>query len=77
MIARGEFAFLVAYSAQKLVKAGDDGEAEVYMLSKDVYAAVTWGLMWALIAAPFLFKCVGRAPTCMHACIPAAYALHA
>jgi len=64
MIARGEFAFLVAYSARKLVmvdassssgSASGSGEV-VYMLGEEEYAAVTWGLVWALIAAPFLFK---------------------
>ena len=26
------------------------------MLGDEPYAALTWGLMWALISAPFLFK---------------------
>ena len=40
MVARGEFAFLVALSASNMKL--PDGES--YMLSKDVYAAVTWAL---------------------------------
>merc|ERR1719149_599165 len=51
MVARGEFAFLVAYSASKMTM--PDGSN---MLSPPVYAAVTWALVWALIFAPFLFK---------------------
>jgi len=51
MVARGEFAFLVAYSASKMEM--PDGSR---MLSPPVYACVTWALVWALIFAPFLFK---------------------
>jgi hypothetical protein len=51
MIARGEFAFLVALQASKLKRADD-----TYMLREEVYASVTWALMCALISAPFLFK---------------------
>mmetsp|Transcript_37838 Transcript_37838/g.96082 ORF Transcript_37838/g.96082 Transcript_37838/m.96082 type:complete len:1041 (+) Transcript_37838:56-3178(+) len=51
MVARGEFAFLVAYSASKMSLS--DGKP---MLSPPIYAAVTWALVWALIFAPFLFK---------------------
>ena len=51
MVARGEFAFLVAYSASKMTM--PDGSS---MLSPPVYACVTWALVWALIFAPFLFK---------------------
>ena len=53
MIARGELAFMVALSASQLEVGAGTG---VYMLSKPVYAANTWGLLWALISAPFLFK---------------------
>ena len=52
-MARGEFAFLVAYSATKMTNPDAPGEA---MLESDAYAAVIWGLVWALIFAPFLFK---------------------
>jgi len=51
MIARGEFAFLVASIA-----AGMRDSSGVPMLGPDEYAAVVWGLVWALISAPFLFK---------------------
>ena len=51
MVARGEFAFLVAYSASKMTLS--DGRK---MLSPPIYAAVTWALVWALIFAPFLFR---------------------
>jgi len=51
MIARGEFAFLVALQASKLKRSDD-----TYMLREEVYASVTWALMCALISAPFLFK---------------------
>ncbi len=44
MVARGEFAFLVAYSASKMTM--PDGSN---MLSPPVYAAVTWALVGALI----------------------------
>ena len=50
MVARGEFAFLVAYSASTMTI----GDAP--MLREEVYAALTWALVWALIFAPFLFK---------------------
>ena len=50
MVARGEFAFLVAYSASTM-SIGDEP-----MLREEVYAALTWALVWALIFAPFLFK---------------------
>ena len=50
MVARGEFAFLVAYSASTMQIAGEP------MLRESVYAALTWALVWALIFAPFLFK---------------------
>jgi len=52
MVARGEFAFLVASQAFQLQK-GDTGER---MLGEDAYAMVTWGLVWALIMAPFGFR---------------------
>ena len=52
MVARGEFAFLVAYSAQTMQREGAEG----YMLTPKVYAALTWALVWALVLAPFLFK---------------------
>jgi len=55
MVARGEFAFLVAYSAQAMKREGA-GAGDEYMLGTDVYAAITWALMWALVFAPFLFK---------------------
>ena len=42
MVARGEFAFLVAYSASKMTM--PDGSS---MLSPPVYAAVTWALVGA------------------------------
>jgi hypothetical protein len=32
------------------------GAGDEYMLGTDVYAAITWALMWALVFAPFLFK---------------------
>jgi Kef-type K+ transport system membrane component KefB/glycine cleavage system regulatory protein len=51
MVARGEFAFLVAYSARNMELSGGG-----YMLSPKVYAAITWALVWALVFAPFLFK---------------------
>jgi len=51
-VARGEFAFLVASQAFQLQK-GDTGER---MLGEDAYAMVTWGLVWALIMAPFGFR---------------------
>ena len=51
MIARGEFAFLVAYQARQLTF--PSGQA---LLSQDVYAACTWALISALVSAPFLFK---------------------
>jgi len=50
MVARGEFAFLVAYSASTMTIGGEP------MLREEVYAALTWALVWALIFAPFLFK---------------------
>ena len=54
MVARGEFAFLVAYQAKEMdIKDTDPVE---YMMSDDVYAMVTWALVWALVSAPFLFK---------------------
>jgi len=57
MVARGEFAFLVAYQAQSLVMVGSyTNGVQDYMLSGKVYAAVTWSLVWALVSAPFLFK---------------------
>jgi len=53
MVARGEFAFLVAYQAKEMdIKDTDPVE---YMMSDDVYAMVTWALVWALVSAPFLF----------------------
>jgi Kef-type K+ transport system membrane component KefB len=80
MVARGEFAFLVAFSARNMrlsvgdsvatnatgasdesgsgagTSSGLSASEEQYMLSPDVYATVTWALLWALVSSPFLFK---------------------
>ncbi len=57
MVARGEFAFLVALSASKMtLPDAEDGGSGGVMLREEVYAALTWGLVWALVLAPFLFK---------------------
>ena len=53
MVARAEFAFLVAGEANALAYAG--GSRGATMLSDEVYAAVLWALLWALFLAPFLF----------------------
>eukprot|EP00316_Scyphosphaera_apsteinii_P000295 CAMPEP_0119320298 /NCGR_PEP_ID=MMETSP1333-20130426/52113_1 /TAXON_ID=418940 /ORGANISM="Scyphosphaera apsteinii, Strain RCC1455" /LENGTH=1000 /DNA_ID=CAMNT_0007326993 /DNA_START=77 /DNA_END=3079 /DNA_ORIENTATION=+ len=52
MVARGEFAFLVAYSARNMKMPNGNS----YMLQEEIYAALTWALVWALVLAPFLFK---------------------
>ena len=52
MVARAEFAFLVAVSATTMKRSGTPD----FMLTSEVYAALTWALVWALILAPFLFK---------------------
>ena len=52
MVPRGEFAFLVASQAYSL-KVGDTAER---MMSEGPYAQCVWGLVWALVGAPFLFK---------------------
>ncbi len=55
MIARGEFAFLVAYTARNMEVRDEDGNLST-MMGPDTYAMVTWALVWALILAPFMFK---------------------
>ncbi|CEL94064.1 unnamed protein product [Vitrella brassicaformis CCMP3155] len=47
MVGRAEFAFLVAQSAHQLG-----------LMSKEVFAYVIWGLLWATIITPFAFKYV-------------------
>jgi len=54
MVARGEFAFLVAYNAKEMKI--EDSDPTEYMMNNDVYAMVTWALVWALVFAPFGFK---------------------
>jgi len=54
MVARGEFAFLVAREARSLTI--DNTDPVEHMMTADVYAMVTWALVWALVTAPFLFK---------------------
>ena len=54
MVARGEFAFLVAVSARNMDYAG--GEPGETMISEGVFASLAWSLVWALIFAPFLFR---------------------
>jgi len=54
MVARGEFAYLVAETAQVTPYAGgDEGDT---MMSPDVYAATVWALVWATITAPLMFR---------------------
>ncbi len=54
MVARGEFAFLVAGEAAEM--AYDGGGAGQMMLQEETYAMVLWALLWALFLAPFLFN---------------------
>ena len=54
MVARGEFAFLVAVSARNMEYAG--GVPGETMISEDVFASLAWSLVWALVFAPFLFR---------------------
>lgn len=59
MVARGEFAYLVAEIARSLQYKGgeyDPTKEPVYMLSEQAYAAVVWALVMATIIAPFGFK---------------------
>lgn len=59
MVARGEFAYLVAEIARSLEYHGpgiDPNGPTVYMLSAEAYAAVVWALVMATIVAPFGFK---------------------
>jgi len=52
MVARGEFAYLVAAEAQTLNRLG----TEMKMMSGDVYAAVVWALVLATICSPVMFR---------------------
>jgi len=54
MVARGEFAFLVAGEA--FAMSYSDGEVGQKMLSEETYAMVLWSLLWALFCAPLLFN---------------------
>lgn len=54
MVARGEFAYLVAEQMQDTLYQGADGD--VFMLSKEVYAAVVWALVMATIVSPLMFR---------------------
>jgi len=55
MVARGEFAYLVAKEARGLEDKTSDKEA-AFMLSKETYAWTIWALVFATIASPVLFK---------------------
>lgn len=62
MVARGEFAYLVAAEAVSLVdkdNSSPDCEEDnscQYMLDDDTYAAVMWALVMATVTSPILFK---------------------
>ena len=51
MVGRGEFAYLVADTAQQLTN--ESGER---MMSRDVYVAVMWALLIATVVAPVTFR---------------------
>ena len=53
MVARGEFAYLVAESASTLPVGGDDSRR---MMSLEVYASVMWALVCATIFSPISFR---------------------
>uniref|UniRef100_A0A7S2NN70 Cation/H+ exchanger transmembrane domain-containing protein n=1 Tax=Haptolina brevifila TaxID=156173 RepID=A0A7S2NN70_9EUKA len=53
MVARGEFAYLVAETAANSENGCKEG---TYMMSQDVYAAVMWALVMATICAPVMFR---------------------
>jgi len=55
MVARGEFAYLVAETAQTTPYQGSDVPG-MTMMSAEVYAAVVWALVWATITAPIMFR---------------------
>ena len=52
MVGRGEFAYLVADTAQKAANKEDGG----FMMSKDVYVSVMWALLIATVVAPVVFR---------------------
>jgi Kef-type K+ transport system membrane component KefB/glycine cleavage system regulatory protein len=54
MVARGEFAYMVAETAQGADYAG--GEPGAKMMSQEVYASVVWALVMATIASPVMFR---------------------
>jgi len=53
MVARGEFAYMVADTAQSLTYEG--GEPGQRMLAPGIYASVVWALVMATVASPILF----------------------
>jgi len=55
MVARGEFAYLVAEISNGLEYGCKPGEG-IKMMSDDVYAAVMWALVMATICAPVMFR---------------------
>lgn len=59
MVARGEFAYLVAQTAKdaecKSCSKDDNGEYPM-MLSSEGYAALVWALLWSTVLAPIFFK---------------------
>ena len=56
MVARGEFAYLVAKEARSLVDKQTSNGEDTYMLQADSYAMVIWALVLSTIASPVLFK---------------------
>jgi len=52
MVARGEFAYLVAETAQALQYNGGPER----MMSQEVYAAVVWALVMATVCSPVMFR---------------------
>ena len=56
MVARGEFAYLVAEMAKSLRYEGAPEGETVYMMSSEVYAAVIIALVMATVVSPVLFR---------------------
>eukprot|EP00605_Chrysophyceae_sp_TOSAG23-4_P000400 GSChrysophyteH1.ASY1.ANO1.456.1 assembled CDS len=57
MVARGEFAYLVAQTAKdEVCKSCDDPQS--MLLSKKGYSSLVWALLWSTVMAPLCFKYV-------------------